>query len=67
MEVAVFLREVSDKLTKVSFRAVNSIDVNQIASKFGGGGHAKASGAKLPHDLGTSTAKVIEACNRALL
>ena len=66
VEIAVFLREVNDNLTKVSFRAVNSIDVNQIAGKFGGGGHAKASGAKLPHNLNTSTEKVIEACNNVL-
>ena len=66
VEVAVFLREVSDNLTKVSFRAVNSVDVNEIAGKFGGGGHAKASGAKLPHDLNTSTKKIIEACNNVL-
>ena len=66
VEVAVFLREVSDNLTKVSFRAVNSVDVNEIAGQFGGGGHAKASGAKLPHNLNTSTKKIIEACNKAL-
>ena len=66
VEVAVFLREVSDNLTKVSFRAVNSVDVNEIAGQFGGGGHAKASGAKLPHNLITSTKKIIEACNNVL-
>ncbi|MEE2924599.1 MAG: bifunctional oligoribonuclease/PAP phosphatase NrnA [bacterium] len=66
VEVAVFLREVSDNLTKVSFRAVNSVDVNEIAGQFGGGGHAKASGAKLPHNLSTSTKKIIEACNTVL-
>ena len=66
VEVAVFLREVSDNLTKVSFRAVNSVDVNEIAGQFGGGGHAKASGAKLPHNLITSTEKIIEACNNVL-
>tara|TARA_B100000674_G_scaffold497363_2_gene530898 strand:+ start:1765 stop:2733 length:969 start_codon:yes stop_codon:yes gene_type:complete len=66
VEIAVFLREVKNDLTKVSFRAVNSIDVNEIASIFGGGGHAKASGAKLPYDLETATKKVLQACNNAL-
>lgn len=66
VEVAVFLREVNEGLTKVSFRAVNNIDVNEIAGNFGGGGHAKASGAKLPHNLNESTAKVLSACKSVL-
>ena len=66
VEIAVFLREVHNDLTKVSFRAVNAIDVNEIAAKFGGGGHAKASGAKLQHNLKTSTEKVLLECNNAL-
>ena len=42
-EVALFLREESNGLIKGSMRS-NGIDVNKIASNFGGGGHIKASG-----------------------
>ncbi len=66
VEIAVLFREFKDDLTKVSFRAVNSIDVNAIANRFGGGGHAKAAGAKLPYDLDKSTEKVLQACIDAL-
>lgn len=66
IEVAVFLREVEENLTKISFRAVNQIDVNQIANLFGGGGHAKAAGAKLQFNLATSTEKVLNACRSVL-
>lgn len=66
VEVAVFLREINQDLTKVSFRSVNNVDVNSIAGNFGGGGHAKASGAKLPHNLTKSTEKVLNACRAVL-
>lgn len=43
-EVAVFLREDSFGKIKGSMRSKNKVDVNKIASIFGGGGHCKASG-----------------------
>ncbi|HNX90632.1 MAG TPA: bifunctional oligoribonuclease/PAP phosphatase NrnA [Candidatus Omnitrophota bacterium] len=45
-EVAMFFNEnaTSENTVNVSFRSNGNIDVNAIATKFGGGGHKKASG-----------------------
>jgi len=43
-EVALFFREEKDDKIHVSFRSKSSVDVNKIASAFGGGGHIKAAG-----------------------
>ena len=47
VEVAISLLEVNDKKYKVSFRSKGKINVNEIASLYGGGGHIFASGAML--------------------
>jgi len=44
--IAVSVRETGGKV-KISFRSNGEISVSQIAQKFGGGGHAKAAGAKV--------------------
>ncbi|WP_250278494.1 DHH family phosphoesterase [[Clostridium] colinum] len=46
INVAVFLYEKNDKSIKVSFRS-KTIDVNKIASSYGGGGHILAAGATI--------------------
>ena len=46
INVVVFLYEKEDNTIKASFRS-KAIDVNKIASKFGGGGHILASGATI--------------------
>ncbi|ABR48823.1 phosphoesterase, RecJ domain protein [Alkaliphilus metalliredigens QYMF] len=51
IEVAVVLKEVDSEVTKVSFRSKCDFDVNQLAQKFGGGGHIKASGATIFHEI----------------
>ena len=44
--MALFFRDLGHGKVKVSFRSTGaSVDVNAFARKFGGGGHAKASGA----------------------
>lgn len=45
-EIAVSIRETGEKI-KISFRSNGEMSVSQIAQKFGGGGHAKAAGAKV--------------------
>lgn len=45
-EIAVSIRETEDKI-KVSFRSNGEKSVSKLAMLFGGGGHAKASGAKI--------------------
>lgn len=47
IRVALLLREVAPGQTKISFRSSGDTDVNAIARRFGGGGHAKAAGAAL--------------------
>ncbi len=46
VEVSALIKEEEDKIS-VNLRARNSVDVSQIAQKFGGGGHARASGFKV--------------------
>ena len=59
IEVSIFLYEKLDGSIKVSFRA-NEFDVNQIASKFGGGGHILASGATINSSLEEAKKLVIQ-------
>jgi phosphoesterase RecJ-like protein len=44
-KLAVFFRDLGHGKVKVSFRSAGEVDVNAFAREFGGGGHAKASGA----------------------
>ena len=44
VEVSVFAKERDDNTYKVSMRANEYVDISVIASKFGGGGHLRASG-----------------------
>jgi phosphoesterase RecJ-like protein len=50
-EVSLFLREDKPGVIKGSMRSKHDVDVNRIASIFGGGGHIKAAGftSELPH------------------
>lgn len=57
------LHEVSDDLTKVSFRSKSGgsmpdVDVNSLANKLGGGGHFHAAGAKIKAPLGLALEQV---------
>lgn len=45
VEVAISLLETGDKRYKISFRSKGNVNVNEIASLYGGGGHILASGA----------------------
>lgn len=50
-------------LTKISFRSKpgpNAVDVNAVANTIGGGGHARAAGAKTRTDLEAARALVVE-------
>ncbi len=44
VQVSIFLKEKKDRLIKVSLRSKGDFKVNEIAKKFGGGGHEKAAG-----------------------
>lgn len=47
VDVAIFLRELEDGSTKVSFRSQNNVAVDKVAVDFGGGGHKYAAGCEI--------------------
>ena len=58
--MALFFRDLGYGKVKVSFRSTGDVDVNAFARQFGGGGHAKASGALVAGSLDD----VRDACDR---
>lgn len=50
-KLALFFRDLGHDKVKVSFRSTGSVDVQRFARVYGGGGHAKASGALLSGSL----------------
>ncbi len=51
VEVSVSMMEVKKRLYKISLRSKGTVNVNAVASKFGGGGHILASGCMLSGEL----------------
>jgi len=51
MRLAVLFRDLGHGKVKVSFRSVRGVDSNALARRFGGGGHARASGAMIAGSL----------------
>jgi phosphoesterase RecJ-like protein len=64
--LAIFFRDLGYGKVKVSFRSTGAVDVNRLAREFGGGGHAKASGALITGALADVERRVLEA-SRTLL
>lgn len=65
--MALFFRDLGHNKVKVSFRSTGKTDVNAFARQFGGGGHAKASGALIGGELGEVRDRVVEAARQFLL
>ncbi len=59
VEVAIFFHEISSGLYKVGFRSKEIVDVNRLASLFGGGGHVRAAGCVINGDLKSLQAKIV--------
>lgn len=59
--LALFFRDLGYGKVKVSFRSTGTVDVNRFAREFGGGGHAKASGALIPGTLDQVRERVVDA------
>ena len=66
VEVALFFKEQSAGVHRVSLRSRGNINVNVIARKFGGGGHQNASGCTLEKSLGESIIELLEETKAAL-
>jgi phosphoesterase RecJ-like protein len=64
--MALFFRDLGHNKVKVSFRSIGGTDVNAFAREFGGGGHAKASGALLTGQLDEVRDRVVEDARRYL-
>jgi phosphoesterase RecJ-like protein len=65
--VAVVFEEIEPDLTRISLRSKSpAVDVNQIASQFGGGGHVAAAGARIPGKPLSVQRRVIAAVRKAL-
>lgn len=66
VEVALLFREVEPGTVRVSLRSQSWVDVSQIASTFGGGGHARAAGCTLKLPLDEAVKRVRGAVEAAL-
>ena len=66
VEVGVLFRELTGGTVKVSLRSKGKVDVNEIARKFDGGGHAQAAGCILEGSLPQVQEKVLQALQEAL-
>jgi phosphoesterase RecJ-like protein len=64
--VALLFRDLGHNKVKVSFRSTGSADVNALAKRFGGGGHARASGAMITGTLDQVRNSVLAAAREML-
>jgi phosphoesterase RecJ-like protein len=61
VELALLFRDLGHGKVKISFRSVRGVDANALAKKFGGGGHARASGALVTGSLDEVRERVLAA------
>jgi phosphoesterase RecJ-like protein len=66
VKVGCLLRELGGGRVKVSLRAKGEVDVNRVAARFGGGGHANAAGCTIHGSLDGVTQQVLEAVRAAI-
>ena len=64
MRCALLFRDLGHGKVKVSFRSTGDTDVHKLAQQFGGGGHAKASGALISGTLEEVRSSVITAARK---
>lgn len=64
--LAVFFRDLGHGKVKASFRSTGAVDVNAFARTFGGGGHARASGALIAGSLDDVRERVLAAARQVL-
>ena len=65
VDVGILLRELDDGTVKISFRSNEDVDVNAVARRFGGGGHARAAGAVVEGSLGQVRQAAVQAAVEA--
>lgn len=66
VRVAVLFKELADGRSKVSLRSKGDVDVNLLASEFGGGGHKNASGIVMKEGLEEVRKKILTRLKKAI-
>jgi len=66
VEAAALFKELPGGRTKVSLRSRGDVDVNALASRFGGGGHKNASGALMTRPFEDGVKDVVEGMKEVL-
>lgn len=66
VRLAMLFRDLGHGKVKVSFRSLAGVNVNTLARTFGGGGHARASGALIAGSLADVEANVLAEARRLL-
>ena len=64
--VGVLIQEPVPGEVRISFRSDGSVDVNQVAGRFGGGGHKNAAGARVKGGLESVREAILSALERAV-
>src|SRR6266702_2767933 len=66
VRLALLFRQIANGRVKVSFRSLGTVDVADLAHRFGGGGHQKAAGASLEGSIAEAQEKVLAAAREYL-
>jgi phosphoesterase RecJ-like protein len=61
VKVGIFLRELQEGTVKVSLRSNEGVQIDGVAGRFGGGGHARAAGARVPGPIEEAKETVLRA------
>lgn len=64
--VGVLFQEFAPGQVRISFRSDGTVDVNELAGRFGGGGHRVAAGARMDGDLASVRETVLGALEHAV-
>ena len=64
MRVSILFSEKDDNFIRVSLRSKGDVDVARFAERFGGGGHARAAGLRVPGTLQEAYEAVLSAMVR---
>ncbi len=66
VEVGILFRESGEQLIKISFRSKSTVNVSDLAAKFGGGGHVRAAGCRYRVPLAEAVENVVAAALEAV-
>ena len=66
LEMAIFFKEIRDRLTKISVRSRGNVDSAALCAAFGGGGHQRAAAAEIPLPLGEAIPAVLRTAREML-